>query len=80
MQPTKKENKRNHNQRIMQVELGTFSPLVFSIYSGMGREYQAFYSRLNELLLCLRGSRSRNRNITEVKQDIAAQYELRSIR
>ena len=50
MQPTKKENKRNHNQRIMQVELGTFSPLVFSIYSGMGREYQAFYSRLNELV------------------------------
>ena len=50
MQPTKKENKRNLNQRIMQVELGTFSPLVFSIYSGMGREYQAFYSRLNELV------------------------------
>ena len=50
MQPTEKKNKRNHNQRIMQVELGTFSPLVFSIYSGMGREYQAFYSRLNELV------------------------------
>ena len=34
----------------MQVEQGTFSPLVFSIYGGMGRECQAFYSRLSELL------------------------------
>ena len=92
----------------MQVEQGTFSPLVFSIYSGMGRECQAFYSKLSELLaekheihksammhwirskLCyallksclsfLRGSRSRNRNTTEVEQDIAAQYELCSTR
>ena len=38
-----KEKKRNYN--IMQVEQGTFRPLVFSIYGGMGRERQAFYSR-----------------------------------
>ena len=96
-----KEKKRNYNQRIHQVEQGTFSSLVLSIYGGMGRECQAFYSRLSELLaekrnihksvmmhwirsklcyallkyflLCLRGSLSRNRNITEVKQDVAAQ-------
>ena len=92
----------------MQVEQGTFSPLVFSIYNGMGRECQAFYSKLSELLAekhdihksammhwirsklcyallksclsCLRGSRSRNCNTTEVEQDIAAQYELCSTR
>ena len=34
----------------MQVEQRTFSPLVFSIYGGMGRECQNFYSRLSELL------------------------------
>ena len=34
----------------MQVEQGTFSSLVFSINGGMGRECQAFYSRLSELL------------------------------
>ena len=84
----------------MQVEQGTFISLVFSIYSGMGRECQAFYSKLSELLaekrdihksvmmhcirsklcfillksllLCLRGSRLQNRNITEVQQDVAA--------
>ena len=46
-----KEKKRNYSQRIMQVQQETFIPLVFSIYGGMGREYQAFYSRLSELLL-----------------------------
>ena len=40
----KKEKKRNYNQRIQQVEQGTFSLLVFSIYGGMARECQAFYS------------------------------------
>ena len=82
--------------------------MVFSIYGGMGRECQVFYSRLSELpveklniresvimhwirsklcsallksyLLCLRGSLSRNRNITELEQDVAAQYELCLIR
>ena len=34
---------------MMQVGHGTFSSLVFSIYSGTGRECQAFYSRLSEL-------------------------------
>ena len=38
-----KEKKRNYNQRIIPVEQGTFSPLVFLVYSGMGRECQAFY-------------------------------------
>ena len=39
----------------MQVEQGTFRPLVFSIYGGMGRERQAFYSRQSELLAEKRG-------------------------
>ena len=38
-----KEQKRNYNQRILQVEQRTFSSLVFSTYGGMGRECQAFY-------------------------------------
>ena len=103
-----KEKKRNYNQRILKVEKGTFSPLMISIYGGMDRECQAFYSRLSELqaekrdiqksvmmpwirskqcytllisgLLCLQGSRSRKRSITENEQDVAAQYELCSIR
>ena len=38
------------------------------------------YVLLKSCLLCLRGSRSRNRNNAKVEQDIAAQYELCSMR
>ena len=37
------EKKRAYNERILQVDHGTFTPLVFSI-NGMGRECQKFYS------------------------------------
>ena len=45
-----KEKKRNYNNRILQIEHGTFTPLVFSIYGSMGRECRKFYSKLAELL------------------------------
>ena len=92
------EKKRHYSERILQVDHGSFTPLVFSIYGGMGREYQMFYSKLAELiadkrkssksivsswirtkicfalqkscLLCLRGSRSMNRNIVSFEDDI----------
>ena len=33
-----REKKRAYNQRVIQLEHGTFSPLVFSAYGGSGRE------------------------------------------
>ena len=45
-----KEKKRNYNERILQIDHGIFTPLVFSLYGGMGRECKTFYSRLAELL------------------------------
>ena len=45
-----KEKKHNYNNRILQIEHGTFTPLVFSIYGSMGREFAKFYSKLSELL------------------------------
>ena len=45
-----KEKKGNYNQRILEIEQGSFTPLIFSLHGGMGRECQAFYSRFNELL------------------------------
>ena len=32
------EKKRNYNRRIMNIENGTFTPLVFSVFGGMGKE------------------------------------------
>ena len=45
-----KEKKRSYNERVQQIEHGSFTPLVFSATGGMGRECDRFYRRLCELL------------------------------
>ena len=41
-----KEKKRQYNQRITEIEHGSFSPLVFSTSGGLGKEATVFYKRL----------------------------------
>ena len=45
-----KEKKSSYNTRILEIEQGTFTPLVFSTSGGMARECKTFYSRLSKLL------------------------------
>ena len=40
------EKKGDYNERILQIDHGVFTPLVFSINGSMGRECQKFYSDL----------------------------------
>ena len=42
-QLNEKEEKRLCNERIMQVEHGTFTPLMMSATGGMGRESSKYY-------------------------------------
>ena len=44
------EKKRKYNERILQVENGAFTPLVFSSHGGFGREGGAFFKRLSEMI------------------------------
>ena len=44
------EKKRNHNERIISVDNGNFTPLVFSLHGGMSRECMTFYGRLSDML------------------------------
>ena len=44
------EKKRSYNDRILQIEHGTFTPLIFTCFGGMSRECQKFYSRLSEII------------------------------
>ena len=39
-----------NKERVLQVENGTFTPLVFSTHGGMGRECKKFYQRLTEMI------------------------------
>ena len=45
-----KEKKIKYAERILQVEHGSFTPLVFTCFGGMSKECQKFYQRLSELL------------------------------
>ena len=41
--------KRKYGERVLNVEHGTFTPLVFSCYGGMSTECSRFYDRLSDL-------------------------------
>ena len=41
--------KRAYNERILQIDHGTFTPLVFSINGNIGRVCQKFYLRLAQM-------------------------------
>ena len=44
------EKKRKYNERILQVENESFTPLVFSVNGGMGKEANKCYSVIAEKL------------------------------
>ena len=50
-----KSKKGKYNQRILNVEHGSFTPLVFSSFGGMGLEANRFYHRLSEKIAEKRG-------------------------
>ena len=50
-----KEKKRTYNDRVLQVEKGSFSPLIFSTTGGMGPESTRYHKRLAELISAKRG-------------------------
>ena len=45
-----REKKRAYNERVLEIEHGSFTPLVFSATGGMGRECTKFISRLAEMI------------------------------
>ena len=44
------EKKRVYGQRVLQIENGSFTPLVFNALGGMGTECAIFYKRLSIML------------------------------
>ena len=52
-----KEKKREYNERIIKVEHGSLTPLVFSCYGGMSRECGAFFKHLTTMISEKRGDK-----------------------
>ena len=50
-----REKKSKYNSRILQVEKGSFTPLIFSTTGGMGPECTLYHKRLAELISTKRG-------------------------
>ena len=50
------EKKRQYSMRVLEVEQGTFTPLVFTSTGGMADECKRFHSRLAELLALKKGN------------------------
>ena len=51
------EKKRKYNARVLEVEKGTFTPLVFSTSGGMGAEAQRLVKRLAQRMEVATGQR-----------------------
>ena len=49
------EKKRTYNNRIIQVEKGSFSPLIFSTTGGMGPEATRYHKKVAQLISMKRG-------------------------
>ena len=47
---SKKEKKKQYNERILQIEHQTFTPIVMSPTGDIGCEIQTFYVRLSEII------------------------------
>ena len=45
-----REKKRHYNHRIMNIEHGTFTPLVFSVTGVMGKEYSMFHKHMADTI------------------------------
>ena len=56
-----REKKRAYNERIIQVEKGTFTPIVVSTFGGMGQEAESFHKRIATLI-----ARKRNEEYSHV--------------
>ena len=50
-----KEKKRMYNDRILQVEKGSFSPLIFTTTGGMGPEATRYHKKVAELISVKKG-------------------------
>ena len=49
--------KRTYNERIIQIEKGSFTPIVFSTFGGMGIEAERYHKRLAQLISVKRNER-----------------------
>ena len=69
------EKKSAYNQRVMEIEHGTFTPLVFGTNGAMGRECELFHKKLAKKL-----SQKQNKKYHEIITDIRTKISFKLVR
>ena len=64
------EQKKTYNERILQIEHGSFTSLVMSVAGGMSRECKKFYSSLAEMI-CKKRKNNYNVTVTLIRGKIS---------
>ena len=62
--------KRLYSRRVLDVEHGSFTPLVFTTTGGMGKECIRYHSRLAELIAAKKGEHYSKNNFLDSSKDI----------
>ena len=69
------EKKKKYNQRVIQVDKGTFTPLIFNTNGGMGPEATRYHKRVAEKI-----SSKRNENYSDVMRHIRTRLRFALLR
>ena len=67
--------RRKYNHRILHIEHGSFTPIIFSCFGGMGEEAKRYYTKICELL-----AEKRNQQLSIVKNFVRTQLNFSLIR
>ena len=70
-----KQKKRTYNERVIQVEKGSFTPIVMSTFGGMGAEAKKYHNRIATLI-----SEKRNERYSDVMNYIRTRLRFSILR
>ncbi|XP_074605797.1 uncharacterized protein LOC141858854 [Acropora palmata] len=71
------EKKRQYSSRVLDIEHGTFTPLIFTTTGGMGNECLSYHSRLAELIAIKKGEDYAKTYLMDTSKNLLCTFEIR---
>lgn len=71
------EKKRQYSSRVLDIEHGTFTPLIFTTTGGMGNECLSYHSRLAELTAIKKGEDYAKTYLMDTSKNLLCTFEIR---
>ena len=70
------EKKRQYPSMVLDVQHGTFTPLVFTTTSGMGQEYLRYHSRCAELIALMKWRKVCQDDLLDQSKNVVCTLEM----